>query len=106
MRLLLDESLPRSLKQHLPGHHVQTVQELGWAGKKNGALLALAEGRFDVFLTPDRNLPMQQNLQGLRLSVMILRARSNNIRDLTPLAPEILAALATLSPGQLVRLGS
>jgi len=43
MKLLLDECLPRKLKHHLPGHVCHTVPEAGWAGKKNGELLRLAE---------------------------------------------------------------
>ena len=62
MRILLDECLPRRLKRDLPGHEVRTVPELGWASKQNGDLLALAEGKFDVFLTVDRNLSLQQDV--------------------------------------------
>ena len=39
MRLLLDECVPKRLKRELPGHHVKTVQDMGRAGIKNGALL-------------------------------------------------------------------
>jgi hypothetical protein len=39
MKLLLDECLPRKLKNHIPGHECRTVPECGWAGKKNGELL-------------------------------------------------------------------
>jgi predicted nuclease of predicted toxin-antitoxin system len=42
MRVLLDECLPRKLKNDLPGHAARTVPEMGWAGKKNGELLQLA----------------------------------------------------------------
>lgn len=62
MRVLLDECLPRKLKQELGGHEVRTAQEEGWAGLKNGALLQAAAGRFDVLLTVDRNIAFQQNL--------------------------------------------
>lgn len=54
MRILLDECLPRRFKNGLFGHEVQTVPEAGWASKQNGELLALAEGRFDVFVTTCR----------------------------------------------------
>ena len=54
MRLLLDECVPKRLKRELPGHEVRTVQDMGWAGIKNGALLALADGQFDTLLTVDR----------------------------------------------------
>jgi len=42
MRLLLDESMPRRLRNSLPNHFVKTVVEMGWGGVKNGKLLALA----------------------------------------------------------------
>ena len=44
MRLLLDECVPKRLKRELPGRDARTVQDLGWAGIKNGALLRLANG--------------------------------------------------------------
>ena len=104
MRILLDECLPRRLRRSLPGHEVQTVQELDWAGTKNGVLLrrAAAEG-FAVFLTVDRNLEHQQHVPGLGLAVVALRAPSNDIVALEPLMPAVLAQLPTLSPGQIVR---
>jgi len=63
MNLLLDECLPRKLKDDLPGHAVSTVLEMGWAGTKNGTLLRLAETAFEVFITADRNVEYQQNLR-------------------------------------------
>jgi hypothetical protein len=102
--MLLDECLPRGLRRGLPGHDVRTVQELGWSGTKNGALLRRAtEAGFAVFLTVDRNLEYQQHVPGLGLAVVALRARSNDIVDLEPLMPSVLAVLATLSPGRVVR---
>jgi hypothetical protein len=43
MKVLLDECIPRKLKNSLQGHDCQTVPEAGLAGQKNGALLSLAE---------------------------------------------------------------
>ena len=45
MRLLLDEFVPRRLKRELLGHDVKTVQDMGWAGIKNGALLKFADAQ-------------------------------------------------------------
>lgn len=56
MRILIDENLPRYLKRVWAGDEVKTVQEMGWAGIKNGELLKLAEPDFDVFLTADKNI--------------------------------------------------
>src|SRR6266542_20043 len=99
MRLLLDECLPKRLIRHLPGHSVVTVPQRGWASIKNGALLALADGEFDVFITMDRKLPSQQNVPRYRIAVLVIRGRSNRLRDLLPLVPHILAALPSCKPG-------
>ncbi len=56
MRILLDENLPKPLARIFTDHSVSTVQAEGLAGTRNGDLLALIEGRFDVFLTADKNL--------------------------------------------------
>jgi hypothetical protein len=55
MNILLDECTPRLLKQPLPEFEIATVQELGWTGITNGALLQLAEDRFEVLITTDKN---------------------------------------------------
>ena len=41
---------------------------MGWATIKNGELLALAEGEFDVFVTADRNLAFQHNVPKFNLA--------------------------------------
>jgi hypothetical protein len=59
VRVLLDECMPRKLKNSLPGHECATAPEAGLAGKKNGELLSLAEKMgFDVFLTLDNREPL------------------------------------------------
>ena len=99
MKLLLDECIDRRLATDLGGHDVRTVPQMGWAGIKNGALLTLAEGEFDVFITVDRNLSFQQNLPKFNIAVLVLHATSNRLADLKPLAPKILATLPTLIKG-------
>ena len=102
MRVLLDESLPRRLKSELSEHEVSTVPEAGWAGTKNGELLRLAEPAFDVFVTMDRHLPAQQNVAELELCVVVLRAKSNVISDLLPLAASLRSAVLRSRPGEVV----
>ena len=99
MRVLLDECVPRALGRELLGHEVKTVAEVGWAGVKNGELLKLAAGQFDLLLTVDRNLEYQQNFTGVTLAVVIIHARSNDIVVLRPLMPAVLAALPESKPG-------
>jgi hypothetical protein len=43
MKLLLDECIDRKLAREFVGCEVKTVPQMGWAGVKNGQLLALAE---------------------------------------------------------------
>lgn len=78
---------------------------MGWATKKNGELLTLAETEFDVFITVDRNLSFQQNLPNFNIAVLILRSPSNRLADLRPLAPGILSMLPTLTKGKAESIG-
>ena len=59
MKILLDENLDWRLRKDLPGHQVESVPLIGWAGLKNGALLAKAEQEFDVLLTMDAGIGFQ-----------------------------------------------
>ena len=105
MKVLLDECIDRRLARELPGHLVRTVPQMGWATIKNGKLLKLAEQEFDVFVTVDRNLSFQQPLAKFGIAVVVLRAKSNRLADLKPLAPKLLAALSGIGPGQLRIIG-
>lgn len=106
MKVLLDECIPRSFKRHLLGHDCQTVPEAGWAGKKNGELLSLAEASdFDVFLTIDRGIEYQQNLSTRRIAIVLIKSRSSRLQDLLQHLQEILGALDLIKPGQLMQIG-
>jgi hypothetical protein len=99
MRVLLDECVPRALRNDISGHEVKTVAEVGWNGVKNGELLQLAAGEFDLLITVDRNLEYQQSFEGLSLAVIVVHASSNDIIALRPLMPAVLAAIARAKPG-------
>ena len=94
MRVLLDECVPRALRDDIPGHEVKTVAEVGWAGVKNGELLRLAAGRFDLLLTVDRSLEYQQSFEDVSFAVIVVHAPSNDVAVLRPLMPAVLAAMA------------
>ncbi|MCI4427808.1 MAG: DUF5615 family PIN-like protein [Burkholderiales bacterium] len=106
MRILLDEDLPRRLCALLVGHEATTVPQSGWAGIKNGKLLALAASQFDAFLTMDQNLEYQQNLATLPIAVLIVEAVSNRMEHLTPLVPSILREINRISPRTLRRVAA
>jgi len=100
VRLLLDESLPRRLGRQLAGHDVVSVSDAGWSGLTNGRLLGVAQEQFDCLLTADRSLVYQQPLPRFDIAVLVLRAKTNRLEDLTPLIPRILELLPTLRAGQ------
>jgi len=90
MRLLLDENLPKRLKQDFLAHEVFTVREKSWNGVKNGDLLKLLlENNFDALLTFDKNLQHQQNFQKYTITVFVLSAKMNTYEELTKLTPTI-----------------
>ena len=96
MKILLDESLPRKLRNNFGiEHKVFTVLDKGWLGKKNGELLKLMiEDKFELFVTVDRNLPYQQNLERLPVTIFILCAFDNRIETLRLLIPKLLNRLS------------
>jgi hypothetical protein len=102
MRLLLDECIDRRFARELIGYEVKTVPQMGWAGIKNGQLLALAAQEFDVFITVDRNLSFEQNLPKFEIAVVVLHACSNRLADLKPLAPLVIAEVKTALKGQAI----
>jgi predicted nuclease of predicted toxin-antitoxin system len=95
MKILLDESLPRKLSRDFgQDHEVFSVRDMNWLGQKNGALIRLmVENGFDALVTVDRNLPYQQNLERLPVSVFVLCAANNRLDTLQGLIPKLLERL-------------
>ncbi|WP_165958175.1 DUF5615 family PIN-like protein [Segetibacter sp. 3557_3] len=91
MRILLDENLPKQLKNDFsPEHDVKTVRDMGWQGKKNGELLGLfAADGFDFFVTIDKNLRYQQNLYRYDVKILLLTAKDNRKETLRAFVEKI-----------------
>ena len=107
MRVLLDEHLDRRLRPLFDAaHQVTTVQERGWGGMKDGALLHAAQEEFDALVTMDRGIAHQQNLRGLSLGIVLLRASSNRRADTAPLIPQVNRALAVVRAGAVIEVGA
>ena len=100
MRILFDQGTPAPLRDHLPGHNVETAYEKGWSALRNGELLVKAEAEFDVLVTTDRNLRHQQNLADRRIAILVLPTTS--WPRLQRITREIAAAIDALKPGQYV----
>ena len=107
MKILIDECLPAKLTGAVAplGHECQTIREAGFGSKKNGELLSIAEGKWAVLLTSDRNIKYQQNMTGRKVAILILCARSNRMKDLLPLMASCAEALIAIKPGQVIDVG-
>ena len=81
---------------------IRTLQEMGWAGIKNGELLRRIEGEFDVLITADQRLRHQQNLAGRTLSIIVIP--TNQVRAVSSLLPAIENALKLVQPGALIEI--
>jgi len=97
MRILLDESVPWTMRNLLSGHECISVQKRGWKGTKNGALLELAAQEFDLFITSDQNIRYQQNL--LRSTIAVLELSTNDIRRIRAVATMIQSEVSAMSRG-------
>ena len=91
MKILLDENLPKQLKADFgPEYDVRTVRDMGWLGKKNGELLGLIVfNGFDFFVTIDKNLRYQQNLDRIELKIFLLLAVNNRRETLQELVAKM-----------------
>jgi hypothetical protein len=98
MKILLDECVPWPMQRLLAGHECRTAQQQGWGGIKNGRLLQLAEGEFNLFITSDQNLRYQQNLSGR--SIAILELSTNKLHRIEAAGDLIRAAIAAIKTGE------
>ena len=93
MRILFDHGTPAPLIPFLKGHTVTKAKDAGWdrLGRTR---------RFDILLTPDKNIRYQQNLAGRRIALVVLS---------TPQWPrlqlhteKVLAAINFATPGSYI----
>ena len=102
MKILLDECLPVDFRHSFPEQDVHTVEWAGFKSKKNGELLLAAElSGYDVLLTVDQGIHQQHSVRR-KLSIILVRARTNQLEDLLPFVDAILKALNAITPGQIV----
>jgi predicted nuclease of predicted toxin-antitoxin system len=102
LKILLDENLDWRLERYLPGHEVESVPLIGWAGVGNGELLERAQDRFEIFITMDSKMVRDLNIQAAKLAVIVLKAQSNMLSDTFPLMPKVLAQLPAAKAGTVI----
>jgi hypothetical protein len=77
---------------------VRTAEDEGWGQTSNGELIRIAEETgYQIMLTCDQNIQYQQNLEGRKISMVVLG--SNIWPAVQPKIAEILAAVQRASPG-------
>lgn len=90
MKLLLDENLPKKLKNDLTEFEVFTVHEMGWNGKQNGELLELMiSNGFEALITADKNLQNQTNFKKYPIPVLTLNVKLLTYQHMASLLPEL-----------------
>lgn len=101
-KLLLDENLPRQLKNYFGQEfQVTSVPDLGWQSKTNGELLASLESEgISHLLTAGKNLPFQQNLSRYRVTVVLILSHDVRLKNLARWVPEIEHLLSTADPSE------
>jgi hypothetical protein len=73
MKILLDEQLHVNLKPSLSTFNVFEPKDFNWDGLKNGELRErMNENGFTFFVTSDKNLPFQQNLNKTNFTIILL----------------------------------
>jgi hypothetical protein len=98
MLVLFDQGTSIGMRDSLQEHTVKTAAEQGWSTLLNGQLLRAAEqAGFDVLLTTDTGLALQQNLEGRKLAVVVLKR--NRWTLIRRALPQIAAAVAAAKPG-------
>ena len=101
--VLLDENLPKQLKTLLGEFSVVTVAQAGWSGKRNGDLLKLANGQFDILLTVDKGIKYQNNLTDLTIAVVQMFVKSNRLVDIVPILFLVKRDMYDIDKGQIVQ---
>lgn len=102
MKILFDECAPWPMHKIFVGHECSAASACGWAGIKNGELLRLAEGLFDVFVTADQNIRYQQNLSNRQIA--ILELSTNDLRRILAASSLLQSAVTTIEPGDFCHL--
>ena len=89
-RVLLDENLPRQIKNLFTEIEILTVPDLGWQSKHNGELLAaMGDAGLTYLLTADRNLTFQPNIAAYRVKVIVLLTYDTRRKHLERFVPQI-----------------
>ena len=75
-----------------------------WPGQASGTAICLALAQH-VFLTVDRNLSFQQDVNKFNIAVLVMVAKGNKHADLQPLIAGVVSVLDAVVTRQVVKVG-
>jgi predicted nuclease of predicted toxin-antitoxin system len=105
VKVLLDACVPLRLRKRLTEFDVETAQHANLDKLPDGDLLMAIEGRYDVLVTRDRNLTLQQKIAGRSIAVVVLRSLDQSPAAFDALVPELKIAIGTAAPGTVTLVG-
>lgn len=85
MRVLLDESVPRSLRRELPGHTLMGVSQMGWSGCTDAELVRRSAAHFDFLITVERRTQWSADHPLLAPAILVLQSTCGTVEALAPL---------------------
>tara|TARA_B110000196_G_scaffold249853_1_gene219105 strand:+ start:118 stop:438 length:321 start_codon:yes stop_codon:yes gene_type:complete len=98
LRVFFDQGTPVPLRNLLDSHQVETAYERGWNQLTNGNLLAeVAREGFQIFVTTDKNMTQQQNLDAIPFAIIVLSTTS--WPRIQPAFIQVLQAIDNAIPG-------
>jgi predicted nuclease of predicted toxin-antitoxin system len=107
-RLLIDECVnPRMavrLREVLPKYFVETVRDLGWAGKEDHLLIKLMADRFDVLLTIDKGIEFEHDLRKLPFGIIGVQT-ANKMPSYERVFEELVRQIQNVLAGQVIHVG-
>ena len=68
-------------------------------------LIALIQGKFDVFVTIDRGFEFEHNLKKLKFGIVIAHVSKNRIEYYRPLFADLVAAVESVGVGEVKHVG-
>lgn len=104
VRVLLDACVAQWLKRELRNLDVTTARYAGLDELSDTMLLAAIEGRYEILVTLDNNLPYQQDLAGRPFAVIVLRVRDQSRESFRALVPALVASIGDVKPGEVRQL--
>jgi hypothetical protein len=105
VKLLLDEQIDARLKPALIELDLYLLSDMGWQGLKNGVLSQKAvENEFSFFVTADKNLPFQQNLDKLSFVIILLDTPTLLWEHQSLFAPKIIKLVREFEPNSLLKI--